>query len=144
MTGINWNLSGANQGFMNSLRLGMEMGGAAREAKGRREYRSALADLANDPENQNALAVVFQHDPRMRRRGYKPAENSAHLDGAALDLVPPRGKSMRWLMEQVERVEPGADMLPEGDHLHVIFPDWQGAPALGNARSAGLINPASM
>lgn len=64
MTGINWNLSGANQGFMNSLRLGMEMGGAAREAKDRREYRSALADLANDPENQNALAVVFQHDPR--------------------------------------------------------------------------------
>lgn len=83
-----------------------------------------------------------EYQADMRRRGYKPAENSAHLDGSALDLVPPPGKSMGWLMDRVEGAEPGAYMLPEGDHLHVIFPDWQGAPVLGNARSAGLSNPA--
>lgn len=81
----------------------------------------------------------YQDD--MRRRGYTPAKNSAHLDGSALDLVPPRGMTMRQLMERVRRVEPGARMLPEGDHLHVTFPDWQGAPALGGAAAAGVRNP---
>lgn len=82
---------------------------------------------------------AYQDD--MRRRGYTPARNSAHLNGSALDLVPPRGMTMRQLMQRVRAVEPGAKMLPEGDHLHVTFPDWQGAPALGGAASAGLRNP---
>lgn len=81
----------------------------------------------------------YQND--MRRRGYTPAKDSAHLDGSALDLVPPAGMSMRQLMERVQAVEPGARMLPEGDHLHVTFPDWQGAPALGGAATAGVRNP---
>ena len=36
-----------------------------------------------------------------------------------------------------------AYLLPAGDHLHAIFPDWQGAPVLGGARSADLSNPAA-
>jgi hypothetical protein len=32
-------------------------------------------------------------------------------------------------------------MLTEGDHLHVSFPDWQGAPAIGGAAAAGVRNP---
>lgn len=82
----------------------------------------------------------YQDD--MRRRGYRPAANSAHLDGSALDLTPPPGKSMRWLMDRVREAEPDAYLLPEGDHLHAVFPNWQGAPVLGGAQSAGLSNPA--
>ncbi len=83
-----------------------------------------------------------EYQADMRRRGYAPAQNSAHLTGSALDLVPPRGMSMRQLMLRVQRVEPQAQMHEEGDHLHVTFPDWQGAPALGGAAAAGLRNPA--
>lgn len=77
----------------------------------------------------------------MRRRGYHPADNSGHLEGASLDLVPPPGKSIGWLAREVRKVEPDARLLPEGDHLHATFPDWFGAPAIGGARSAGLVNP---
>jgi hypothetical protein len=52
------------------------------------------------------------------------------MDGSALDLVPLRGSPMRQLVERVQAVEPGARMLVEGDHLHVSFPDWQGARLL--------------
>lgn len=65
------------------------------------------------------------------RKGAKPAANSRHLDGSALDLIPPPGKSMAWLAAQVRRLEPEASVLNEGDHLHVVFPDWNGAPMLG-------------
>lgn len=82
---------------------------------------------------------AYQDD--MRRRGYKPADNSAHLDGSALDLVPPPGKSMGWLKAQVKRYRRDAVLLDEGDHLHTIFPDWYGAPAIGGAKAAGLVNP---
>ncbi len=74
-------------------------------------------------------SAEYQAD--MRRRGYKPAANSRHLDGSALDLTPPAGKSMGWLAAQVRRVEPEASVLDEGDHLHVVFPEWNGAPMLG-------------
>lgn len=72
-----------------------------------------------------------EYQADMRRRGYNPAANSRHLDGSALDLTPPPGRSMGWLAREVRRVEPGARILNEGDHLHVVFPDWNGAPALG-------------
>lgn len=74
-------------------------------------------------------SAEYQAD--MRRRGYRPAADSRHLDGSALDLTPPPGKSMGWLAPQVRRVEPEASLLNEGDHLHVVFPDWNGAPMLG-------------
>lgn len=82
---------------------------------------------------------AYQED--MRRRGYRPAQNSAHLTGSALDLVPPAGKSMNWLKGQIKRYRRDAVLLDEGDHLHVTFPDWYGAPAIGGAKAAGLNNP---
>lgn len=82
-----------------------------------------------------------EYQADMRRRGYNPAQNSAHLDGSALDLTPPASKSMGWLREQVRRLHPNARFLNEGDHLHVTFPGWYGAPAIGGARAAGLSNP---
>jgi len=108
---------------------------------------SAGADVYNDL--QAAIPGVritsgyrdeaYQAD--MRRRGYRPAQNSTHLDGSALDLLPPPGRSMAWLRDQVRRYDPDARILDEGDHLHVTFPGYYGAPALGGARTAGLRNP---
>jgi len=82
-----------------------------------------------------------EYQADMRRRGYSPAANSTHLDGSALDLAPPPGKSMGWLAKRVLQLEPKARVLNEGDHLHVTFPDWYGAPAIGGAAAAGLRNP---
>lgn len=88
MSNVYGNLSSANQGFMNSLRMGMEMGAAAREASDRREYRSALADLANDSQNQDALAVVFQHDPRTGAALMDRADAKAFGSDAAEMMIP--------------------------------------------------------
>jgi GNAT superfamily N-acetyltransferase len=82
-----------------------------------------------------------EYQAEMRRRGYKPAANSAHLDGSALDLLPPEGKSMGWLRDRVSKWQKAAKILNEGDHLHVIFPGYYGAPVLGGAKAAGLRNP---
>ncbi len=84
---------------------------------------------------------AYQDD--MRRRGYRPAANSRHLSGGALDLTPPPGKSMGWLAAQVREAYPGAKVLNERDHIHAEFPGYYGAPVLGGARSAGLRNPNS-
>nr|WP_245173846.1 hypothetical protein [Erythrobacter sp. A6_0] len=82
-----------------------------------------------------------EYQADMRRRGYRPAANSRHLDGGALDLAPPPGKSMSWLGARVREAYPDAKVLNEGDHIHAEFPGYYGAPVLGGARSAGLSNP---
>lgn len=82
---------------------------------------------------------AYQED--MKRRGYHPADNSGHLDGASLDLLPPPGKSLDWLKAQVRKYDPSARLLNEGDHLHATFPGYYGAPAIGGAAAAGLRNP---
>jgi hypothetical protein len=82
---------------------------------------------------------AYQAD--MKRRGYHPADNSGHLDGSSFDIVPPRGRSIGWVAQQVKAYDPTARLLPEGDHLHVTFPGYYGAPAIGGARKAGLRNP---
>lgn len=81
------------------------------------------------------------YQEEMKRRGYHPADNSPHLDGASLDLLPPPGKSMDWLKAQVRKYDPTARLLNEGDHLHATFPGYYGAPAIGGAAAAGLRNP---
>ena len=37
--------------------------------------------------------------------------------------------------------DPNAPQLDEGDHLHVTFPGYYGAPPIGGAKAAGLRNP---
>lgn len=81
----------------------------------------------------------YQED--MRRRGYRPVQNSAHLSGSALDMLPPPGKTLAWLRGEVAKADPSARMLIHDGHLHATFPDWQGAPVLGEARQFGLLNP---
>lgn len=103
------------------------------------DLQKAIPGLSAQSFTSGFRTKDYQAD--MRRRGYSPASNSGHLDGSSLDIVVPPGKSMRWLMTQVQKVEPNARLLPEGDHLHMTVPGWFGAPVLGGARSAGLVNP---
>lgn len=102
-------------------------------------YGTLLSEIPGVVATSGFRDEGYQSD--MRRRGYKPASNSGHLDGSSLDLKPPPGKSMGWLQARVRSLYPKAKMLNEGDHLHTTFPGWYGAPTLGNAKSVGLANP---
>ncbi|MCK9543970.1 MAG: hypothetical protein M0R03_18275 [Novosphingobium sp.] len=82
-----------------------------------------------------------EYQADMRRRGYNPSSNSAHLDGSALDMLPPPGKSMEWLKGQVRKLRPDARLLIHDGHLHATFPGYYGAPVLGGAAHAGIHNP---
>lgn len=83
-----------------------------------------------------------QYQDDMRRRGYTPAKNSAHLRGDGIDLLPPEGLSMKALAVKVRKVLPQAKILNESDHLHVTIPGWGKAPVLGGADRASVVNPA--
>ncbi len=48
---------------------------------------------------------------------------------------------MGWLRLQVQGYDPKAILLAEGDHLHVTFPGYYGAPPIGGAKAAKLRNP---
>lgn len=75
-----------------------------------------------------------EYQADMRARGYNPSDTSKHLEGGALDMLPPPGKSLGWLRREVARVEPDAVLSIHDGHLHAEFPDWQGAPVYGEAR----------
>lgn len=108
-------------------------------AGGRNVYADLLKFLP--AENITSGFRTPEYQAELKRRGYHPADNSRHLDGSAFDLVPPAGKSMGWLQARLKAYDPQARFYPEGDHLHVSFPGYYGAPAIGGARRAGLRNP---
>lgn len=109
------------------------------EAAGRNVYRDLQEAIPGVRFTSGFRDKAYQAD--MRARGYRPAQDSAHLDGSSFDLLPPPGKSMGWLKAQVKRYDRTARLLDEGDHLHATFPGYYGAPPVGGARSAGLRNP---
>jgi endonuclease YncB( thermonuclease family) len=112
------------------------------EAGGRNVYGDLLRVIPGIvPQNLTSGYRTPAYQADMRRRGYHPADNSGHLDGSSFDIVPPRGRSIRWLQDRVKAYDPTARLLPEGDHLHATFPGYYGAPALGGARAAKLRNP---
>jgi len=45
--------------------------------------------------------------------------NSYHLSGRARDSVPPPGMSMNEYYRQLKAMNPGLDVINEGDHIHV-------------------------
>lgn len=71
---------------------------------------------------------------RLKRQGYHPADNSLHLDGDAVDIVPGKsGLSMDQLHHRAQALAStwkGAKVLNEGDHIHVQLPGWGGAPGM--------------
>lgn len=109
------------------------------ESAGRNVYNDLQAAIPGVRFTSGYRNEAYQAD--MRRRGYKPAYNSAHLDGSAMDMLPPPGKSMGWLKAQVKRYDPKARLLIHDGHLHATFPGYYGAPVLGGAKGAGLKNP---
>ncbi len=56
---------------------------------------------------------------RLRRQGYNPSDTSFHLQGQALDLVPPRGMSMAQLEAKMRQA--GFRVLNERNHIHVSW-----------------------
>jgi len=109
------------------------------EAMGRNVYADLQKAIPGVRFTSGYRNQAYQAD--LKRRGYHPADNSGHLDGSAFDLLPPPGKSISWLKDRVRAFDTAARTLNEGDHLHVTFPGYHGAPAIGGAAKAGLHNP---
>lgn len=109
------------------------------EAGGRNVYADLQSAIPGVRFTSGFRTPEYQAD--MRRRGYKPASNSGHLDGTSLDMLPPPGKSMEWLKGEVRRYDPNAKLLIHDGHLHATFPGYYGAPVLGGAKGAKLKNP---
>jgi hypothetical protein len=83
----------------------------------------------------------YEYNQRLKARGYQAADNTTHMDGDTLDMLPPPGKSLGWLRSEVQRRYPDAKLLVHDGHLHGRFPGYYGAPVLGGAKSAGIKNP---
>lgn len=45
--------------------------------------------------------------------------NSFHLTGQARDSVPPPGMSMNEYHRRLKALNPGMDVINEGDHIHI-------------------------
>jgi hypothetical protein len=45
--------------------------------------------------------------------------NSYHLTGRARDSVPPPGMSMDDYWQRLRALNPGLDVINEGDHIHI-------------------------
>lgn len=124
-----------------------ERGAVAPENTGRNQDSAGGEDWPGSPvpvrdvkaDLERAIpGVVFtsgirtpEYNRSLRARGYNPSDNSEHLDGAALDMLPPPGKSLGWLRAQVKRYDPKARTLIHDGHLHAGFDDYYSAPPLG-------------
>jgi endonuclease YncB( thermonuclease family) len=79
---------------------------------------------------------------RLKAQGYHPAENSLHLDGDAVDLVPGKsGLSLAALKARADAIAarwPGGRTLNEGDHIHLQLPGWHMAPGTPGTPNAGI------
>lgn len=85
----------------------------------------------------------YQED--MKKRGYKPSDNSKHLAGDSIDINSFPGMNLAQGAAQLRKRYPQANVLygdkNHKDHVHLTFPGYGGFPSLGGARDAGIINP---
>ena len=85
---------------------------------------------------------AYQED--MKRRGYKPSDNSNHLKGDSIDINSFPGMSLSQGSAMLRKKYPGAKILYGDknhlDHVHVDFPGYGAFPAVGNAAKAGVSN----
>lgn len=54
-----------------------------------------------------------------RNKAVGGVANSYHLTGKARDSVPPPGMAMAEYARQLARLNPGLDVINEGDHVHM-------------------------
>ncbi len=98
-----------------------------------------LLDAGVVPTNGYRTPVDIQ---RLRSQGYRPASNSLHLNGDAVDLTP--GTSGMRLGDVQTRAQaiagrwPGGRVLNEGDHVHLQLPGWGQAPGTPGTPNSGL------
>jgi hypothetical protein len=63
---------------------------------------------------------------------------SEHLKGGGIDYVPAEGQSMEELARQArEYFGPGADVINEGDHVHIEIPGYTAVPYFGKRGTKG-------
>lgn len=65
------------------------------------------------------LTVTSRARSPEKNRDVGGVPNSMHLTDQARDFVPPRGMSMNELAVKLRKAFPGADVINEGDHVHV-------------------------
>jgi hypothetical protein len=79
---------------------------------------------------------------RLKREGYRPADNSLHLNGDAVDLLPGKSNlSLKALHAQASALAakwPGGKAIDEGDHVHLQLPGWGMAPGTPGTPNSGL------
>lgn len=54
-----------------------------------------------------------------KNKAVKGVADSYHLTGQARDSVPPPGMSMSAYADKLRRLNPGMDVINEGDHVHI-------------------------
>lgn len=83
-----------------------------------REAQQAVAGLVPGVRVTNADRTPAD-TARLRRQGYNPSSRSFHLEGQALDLVPPSGMTMEQLEAKMR--QSGFRVLNERTHIHVSW-----------------------
>ena len=63
--------------------------------------------------------VTSTYRSKAHNKAVGGVENSYHLTGRARDSVPPRGMSMGEYYRQLKALNPGYDVINEGDHVHI-------------------------
>lgn len=110
---------------------------AGDDARGR-HGRPDPFDIALDAGFQVTNGFRTQADMvRLRRAGYNPAPNSAHLRGDAMDLVHPR-MTPRQMVDWARQNIPNGRPLYHDRHLHLTVPGWGAAPGTPGSRNSGL------
>jgi hypothetical protein len=78
----------------------------------------------------------------LKAQGYHPANNSLHLNGDAVDLLPGKsGLTLAQIKAKADEIAaqwPGGRALNEGDHIHLQLPKWGQAPGTPGSPHSGL------
>lgn len=56
---------------------------------------------------------------RSRNKAVGGVPRSYHLSGRARDSIPPRGMDMSAYAAELQRRNPGMEVINEGDHVHI-------------------------
>ena len=78
-----------------------------------------MAPAAFNPSGIPGERVTSTRRSAARNRAVGGVENSFHLSGRARDSVPPPGMSMGAYHARLQALNPGMDVINEGDHVHI-------------------------
>ena len=79
----------------------------------------AIPAVAFSPRGIEGERVTSTLRSPSKNASVKGVKNSFHLTGQARDSVPPPGVSMAAYAAQLRRLNPGLDVINEGDHIHM-------------------------